>query len=154
LSLSRDLLATAEKLAKASKGKPKRADLRRAVSSAYYALFHAIAEDAANLLVGVRVNALDKAWAQAYRALEHGAAKNACKEVRNLGFPTELAVVAELFISLQEKRHSADYDPMLTLSRADAMEWISLATTAIEALSKADRGHRKAFAVHVLMKRR
>lgn len=154
MSLSHDLLASAEKLAKASKGKPKRADLRRAVSSAYYALFHAMAEDAANLLVGKGATAPDKAWAHVYRALEHGAAKKACEQARNLGFPEALVAVADDFVALQANRHAADYDPKRKLIRADALEAISQAKVAIEALHKANGKDRKAFAVQVLLKRR
>ena len=47
------MIATARKLAKASPQKPRQADLKRAVSTAYYALFHAMAKDAADMLVGV-----------------------------------------------------------------------------------------------------
>ncbi len=42
-----DLLATALRLARASPRKPRRMELRRAISTAYYALFHTAAEDAA-----------------------------------------------------------------------------------------------------------
>jgi hypothetical protein len=64
-----ELIATARKLAKASPQKPRQADLKRAVSTAYYALFHALAKDAADMLVGVGPSRPDKAWTQTYRAL-------------------------------------------------------------------------------------
>jgi uncharacterized protein (UPF0332 family) len=53
------LIVTARKLAKASPKKPRQADLKRAVSTAYYALFHALAKNAADQLVGVAQNRPD-----------------------------------------------------------------------------------------------
>jgi uncharacterized protein (UPF0332 family) len=152
LSLGGDLLKTARKLAVASPKRPKQADLRRAVSTAYYALFHAIAEDGADMLAGG--GAGDGAWAQAYRALDHGAAKTACQQVRNLGFPPEFATIADEFVSLQAQRHEADYDPLKALTRASALTAIGQADAAIAALRSASRKDRRAFAVHLLMKRR
>jgi hypothetical protein len=74
------LIVTARKLAHASPQKPRQADLKRAISTAYYALFHAMAKIAADMLVGVGPNRPDKAWTQAYRALQHGDAKTpACR---------------------------------------------------------------------------
>jgi uncharacterized protein (UPF0332 family) len=43
VALHDDLLAQAEHLARVDKKKPKQANLRRAVSAAYYALFHPVA---------------------------------------------------------------------------------------------------------------
>ena len=63
--------------------KPRQADLKRAISTAYYALFHAMAKDAADMLVGVGADRPDKAWTQLYRALQHGDAKNAIKLAEN-----------------------------------------------------------------------
>ena len=53
--MSQDLLATARRLAKASPQKPRQSDLKRAISTAYYALFHAMARNAADMLVGAAV---------------------------------------------------------------------------------------------------
>ena len=47
--IAEDLLATARRLAKASPRKPRQADLRRSISTAYYALFHALAADGSQL---------------------------------------------------------------------------------------------------------
>lgn len=100
------LLSTARRLAKASPKKPKQSDLKRAISTAYYAFFHAMARDAANLLVGTGQNKPDKAWAQTYRALDHRFAKNGCEQVRTLGFPQAICACADAFVTLQEARHN------------------------------------------------
>ena len=74
------LLAIAESLASGSvgsqRGRPRQADLRRAISTAYYALFHTLAGNCANLLVGGRASTRTRqAWRQLYRALDHGQVK-------------------------------------------------------------------------------
>ena len=46
------MIVTARRLAVANRTKPRQSDLKRSISTAYYALFHAIAKDAADLLVG------------------------------------------------------------------------------------------------------
>jgi hypothetical protein len=149
-----DLVATARRLAKASQKKPRQADLKRAVSTAYFALFHAMARDAANLFVGVGANRPDKAWAQAYRALGHGFAKNACGQVRALGFPPAICSCADAFVTLQQARHDADYDPGHKASRADALAAITLAEQAIRDLRTTPRKDRRAFAVQLLLQKR
>jgi hypothetical protein len=82
-----ELIAQANRLAKATGRKPLQVDLKRAVSAAYYAMFHAMAKECADTIAGTGRHRSDKAWVQVYRALEHGVAKNACKQVafHNLG---------------------------------------------------------------------
>jgi uncharacterized protein (UPF0332 family) len=152
--VSDDLVATARRLAKASPGKPRQADLKRAISTAYYALFHAIARDAADLLVGVGANRAEKACNQTYRSLEHGTARNACRQLRNTGFPLALCGCGDTFVQLQELRHAADYDPAYRTSRSDALAVVAAAEVAIAALKASGRRDRRAFAVQLLLKRR
>ena len=48
-----DFIATAKDLVQANtRGRPRETNLRRAVSTAYYALFHGLAECCADMLVG------------------------------------------------------------------------------------------------------
>jgi uncharacterized protein (UPF0332 family) len=148
------LIVAARKLAHASTQKPRQADLKRAISTAYYALFHAMAKNTADLLVGVGPNRPDKAWTQTYRALQHGDAKSACVQVRKLGFPTTIVACADAFVALQETRHSADYDPDYRVFRDDALRAIKFAEDAIRDLKAAPRKDRKAFAVLLLLKKR
>jgi uncharacterized protein (UPF0332 family) len=148
------LIVTARKLANASPKKPRQADLRRAISTAYYALFHAMAKDAADMLVGVGPNRPDKAWTHTYRSLQHGDAKSACEAVRNLNFPITIQSCADAFVALQQKRHEADYDPDYRVLRADALDAIQLAEDAIRDLKASPKRDRRAFAVQILMKKR
>lgn len=152
--MSDELLATARRLAKASPKKPRQADLKRAVSTAYYALFHAMAKSAADMVAGTGANKAEKAWAQVYRALDHGFAKNACKEVAKLGFPPDVITVADEFVTLQEARHRADYDPLHRLTRAEAITLVARAESAVKILKGVPLKDRRAFAVQLLLKKR
>ena len=108
-----ELIGTARRLAAPNAlSKARQSDLRRSISTAYYALFHALAKDGADLFVGASASRPNAAWAQTYRAVEHGFARNACTQVRGLGFPAPLVDCAETFVRLQQQRHVADYDPL------------------------------------------
>jgi uncharacterized protein (UPF0332 family) len=148
------LIITARKLANASPRKPRQAELRRAISTAYYALFHAMAKDAADMLVGVGADRPDKAWSHTYRALQHGEAKSACEAARGLNFPPDIKLVADAFIKLQQHRHEADYDPEFRVARIVALDAVELAEDAIRRLKAVPRRDRKAFAVQLLLKKR
>lgn len=152
--MSSDLIGTARRLAKASPQRPRQADLKRAVSTAYYALFHGVARDAADCLIGTGQNQAEQAWTQTYRALSHGDAKNACYQVRNLGFPADLRVCADAFVTLQEAREAADYDPNFRLSRAEALAAIAHAEQGIAALKRSTKKDRKTFAALLLFRKR
>jgi len=106
------------------------------------------------MLVGVGPSRPDKAWTHIYRSLQHGDAKTACAAVRSLAFPATLADSAEAFVALQEERHDADYNPDHRVLRADAVAAIDRSEKAIEDLRANARRDRKAFAVHLLHKRR
>jgi len=148
------LIVTARKLANASRSKPRQADLRRAISTAYYALFHALAKDAADLLVGVGTNRPDKAWSHLYRSLQHGDARTHCEAARGMTFPPQIKDCAYLFVELQQMRHDADYSPDRRYLRSDALQAIKHAEDAIAALKAAPKRDRRAFAVQLLHKKR
>lgn len=152
--MSLELLETARRLAQSRGARPRQSDLKRAISTAYYALFHEIARTNADRLIGVGANRADKAWRHTYRALNHGEAKNACAQLQNLGFPAALVQVGQAFRTLQEQRHSADYDPTYRVSRADAQAAIALADTGITNLKTAVKKDQIAFAVQMLFKLR
>jgi len=65
-------IRTALKLARGRRGKPQQVDLRRAVSTAYYAMFHCICRAYANSPLGSSKTRIDDAWFHAYRSLSHG----------------------------------------------------------------------------------
>ena len=152
----RDLTATARLLATSSRGRPPQVYLRRAVSTAYYALFHALARNGADLLVGAHDSARSKqAWRQVYRALEHGAAKNACHNQSIISqFPRPIQNFADLFVTMQIKRHDADYDPAKRYTRSEVLRDIADVETALAAFAAQPRRDRQAFSAYVLFRAR
>jgi hypothetical protein len=147
-----DLLRTARLLAHAGKQRPTQSNLRRAVSTAYYALFHAIAHEGAERFIGRLTPKNRQSWLQCYRALNHGEAKTRLSQVRNLGFSRDLVDVADAFRELQEARHRADCDPTYRLKRSDALFHIALAEAAIAQFMKAERAERLALMAHLLLR--
>lgn len=122
LQVARTLNAHGQRLTLPSR---QQAYLRRSASSAYYAVFHLLADEAANLLSASHAVHLR-------RGLDHTPMKEASEAFypgttapaggpgttfnltpRNLGplvVPWELAVVAWNFVWLQGMRHTADYN--------------------------------------------
>jgi hypothetical protein len=152
--LAAGLLGAAHRLASAGRGRPAQPYLKRAVSTAYYALFEALARECADSLVGAGRARGTSTWGQVYRALEHGFAKNACSQAKNLSLPASIIAFADTFTALQEQRHQADYDPTARFSRAEVIDLINSAETAIRSLRSATRTERRDFAVLVLLRRR
>ena len=154
-----DLLTIAEGLAYGSigsrRGRPRQAELRRAVSAAYYALFHTLAGTCANLLVGGRSSTRTKyAWRQMYRAPDHGQVKRRFVERRPkrvlARFPQEVQDFADQFVRMQRLRHLADYDPFERFSRYAVSQYIDETKAAIAEFEQVHRNDRRAFAVFVL----
>ena len=118
-----DLLEQAIQLVHKEPRKPKQASLRRAVSTAYYALFHLLVDQAT-----ANWRRADSRMALG-RAFDHSHMKNASNRVLNLKFPDEkpsairdLKLVAKTFVKLQELRHSADYDGSVFWTRTEALD--------------------------------
>ena len=102
-----DLMEVARVLAESGHAPPAQARLRRAVSTAYYAMFHCLAASAANLFIGT---VRSPAWHRIYRALEHGRARSACRQAQTMPeFPTGIRDFAKAFVALQKARQEADY---------------------------------------------
>ena len=154
---SDDLLSMAEGLATGAvshrQGRPRKADLNRAISSIYYALFHTLAANGADLLVG-RTKDLrsEPAWRQAYRALEHGKARNQCRRKEYVAkFPGEVEVYATLFVHMQRLRHLADYDPDASFSRSEVLQWLDDSREVIQDFNRVPDKDLRAFAVYLLL---
>jgi uncharacterized protein (UPF0332 family) len=111
-----DLLEQAYDLAHKEPANPKQASLRRAASTAYYALFHLLIDEA------VGKWAVERHRSILARTFEHSKMKGTCddvlKTVKSGGIVLpELTVVAHNFIRLQQHRHTADYDNSKQWSR-------------------------------------
>ena len=128
------------------------AELRRAVSAAYYALFHALAHCCANRLAGS--GRAEASWIQTYRALEHGHARNQCNDQSAMSvFPAGIQDFGKIFVLMQRQRQQADYSASATFARERVMQLITETEVAITALETARSAERRAFALHVLLRR-
>ena len=136
--------------------RPSQVVLRRSVSTAYYAIFHTLAGCGANLLFGGSgSNKSPEAWRQVYRALDHGFAKNACSNDQMLAkFPKGVEDFANMFVTMQEKRHKADYDPTERFLKSAVIQDINAAEQAIMDFTAESRKDRCAFSAFVLFKNR
>ena len=154
-----DLLEQAFQLVHKEPKNPKQASLRRAVSTAYYALFHLlISESVANW------NQYDLR-ASLGRAFDHApmkAASNRLFDARAFPFTGEvpllvanLKMVAKSFAQLQENRQAADYDNAIIWTRSDALKQVESAEQAF-AIWKSIRKEKiaQAYLVSLLVKHR
>ena len=153
-----DLLEQAARLATLDAKKPKQANLRRAISSAYYALFHLLVDEACRLQIGAQHSQAPFRQVLA-RAFAHGVMKDACRSFGGgtlkkgvakglpVGFavPVEIRELAEIFVDLQEKRHLADYDLTERFKRSDVLLLISEINNRIGAFTNLPATNEKRF---------
>ena len=111
--------------------------MRRAVSTAYYALFHLLISEA---VANWHRTSLRTALGRAFDHNIMKAASNRLKDKQQFPFNGEdrgvveaLRVVAKTFSQLQEKRHTADYDNTTFWTRTEALAQVK---SAEEAFSK------------------
>ena len=155
---STDLLATAKRLLEC-KGKPRQSDLRRAVSTLYYAMFHELAKGCADHLAGSKsADRSDQAWRQAYRALDHYHMKNQCEQKYfkrpDAKFPAEVQDFAAFMVEMQRKRHDADYDPTVRFQKSEVLRDFKSVTDAIKSYRSVALRDRRAFSIYIVLKSR
>jgi len=127
---------------------------RRAVSTAYYAVFHALAELCADELLGASTDARSDEYVRVYRGLEHGTLKNAFNSPP-LNKIEALQKIGNRIVVLQSERIRSDYLPQQSLySRDKCIDLVRTAKTATNAISSLSRGDRRMLAVHLLFKNR
>ena len=150
---SRDLIEAARSMTEMNPRRPTQASLRRAVSTAYYAMFHCLAYAAANVLVG---RDRSPAWHRVYRALEHGRARNACEDKRALSSFHRRCMGSPIPSPCCKGRGSvADYALDEGIYRkSDVLGDIASAETAISRFEQADIRHRREFATQMLFRQR
>lgn len=139
MTLASELIEQAEHLVRREPKKPKQASLRRAVSAAYYALFHELVSDAALKFVP---NDPPSLRLKVRRVLGHGEMNAVCEQFAkpsagsfsplvSTPLESEIARVAAAFVDLQENRHRADYDVSEPIDRLDADFLVKKARTAL-----------------------
>ena len=135
MGLAQDLLQQANHLATYQGADPSQAALRRSVSTAYYALFHLLVEEAAQ-----RWQGSPAAVTGLQRALNHGPMKASSLQFTSANWkdwhgitqpvPPEIQSVARAFIDLQQERHDADYNNHETWSLTDVQTLLNTAESA------------------------
>jgi uncharacterized protein (UPF0332 family) len=139
MAFHEDLLEQAQHLAHRERKRPRQASLRRAVSTAYYALFHLlISETTKNWRRRAERNTLA-------RMFEHGLMGRVCAAKRdqlNTFFSTHppagpevevlkhLQLVARIFVQMLQDRQTADYDNATRWTRTDANAAVKLVKIA------------------------
>lgn len=124
--------------------------MRRAASSAYYALFHGLCRLCANELIGANQGKTEE-WARVYRALDHGRGKKVLTEQEAGKIDPAVKRVGLAFKELQERRHGADYDPAFFPFFLDATAaLIEQAESALALLDALSPDKRRALAVLLL----
>lgn len=127
-------------------------ELRRAVSCAYYAMFHTLAASNADVLVGAAPADRQRwAWRQAYRAVDHRPTRNKLSRASLGGrFPADVRNFGEVFAIAQQLRHSADYDPHSEFSPTDVENIIEKVAANIAAFNRVPVAIRRDLAIHIL----
>lgn len=146
MAFADDLLRDAHHLAGRGGRNPKQSSLRRAVSTAYYALFHLlIADFVSNWRVADQ-------RARLGRMFEHRRMSGAVLKLQDKKNPTaveaELQEVIDAFSQLQEDRYEADYDVGWVWSRTDVTNTLGIADDAFKSWR---RIHTEKVAQHHLM---
>lgn len=154
-----ELLAYAEELLRREEQELTQAHLRRAVSAAYYALFHLLISEAT--LHWSR----DSSRPALGRMFEHGVMRRVSQRLLSASlssFPSvdpaavqKLRAVAEHFVNLQDARHTADYHNGVVWNRTEAVEAFAYAREAFTIWTTIrDEDFAQEFLVSLLIKSR
>jgi hypothetical protein len=141
MELPEELLGVARSLADLDAGEPRQASLRRAVSTAYYALFHLLVTEAAANWSRPELRS------RIGRLFDHGLMltasnrligavneklKTASDAHADFSIEKRLQRVAIIFVQIHEKREEADYDNSREWSRTQVWELINRVAGAFE----------------------
>jgi hypothetical protein len=147
---SAELLILARRLSQGYESAPPTdAELRRAVSTAYYALFHKVLRAAAARFMG-RGQEGTAGFAILYRGFNHGLMKRVCEDLqgstlkekyqvrlKRTALSQDIRDFAATFPTLQELRHLADYDPSVQFLPSEVSDLVDAAAVAIDAFERA-----------------
>jgi hypothetical protein len=154
--MDKDLLDVAQLLATAAQQtSPRQALLRRAVSTAYYAVFQTLAAQCAATLVTYSGSDWET-YTIAYRALDHAVAQRLLG-ARDIGtsFGDEIAALGAAFVRLNQARTQADYIPgTFPLGKSQVAELIEQARGACQIVEAIPTPIMRRLAAQLLLKRR
>lgn len=147
-------------------GPPRQANIRRAISSAYYAVFHSVVTAAADQYIG-KTKRQASQYGLVYRSVDHRWLRELCENVQKPtpptryrphvptnGFGENIVAFAAQLVELQDKRNAADYDPMIKVRTVDAALAIRGARSALGRFNRASPARKKAFLALLLFQPR
>ena len=98
-----------------------------------------------------------------YRSIGHASLRDFRKDIQKQtppykykpyappgGFDLDIKTFTTAVAELEEKRHTADYDPMVQMRRSDAALWIGTARAALRRFQSANAEHRFSFLILLL----
>lgn len=131
-------------------GRPLQADLRRSISTAYYAIFHCIARAYADALIGTNLQTRDdSAWRQAYCSITHTQISRCCNKPEIMRkFSREFMHFGVVFSEPQILREEADYDLGEIYFRSEVLKDIQRAGRVKKEFKKSKIHDRKAFVTY------
>ena len=131
--------------------------MRRAISSAYYGVFHFALAALADEFVGVSRRSSSR-YGLIYRSLDHRTLKDIRGDISKPtpphryapylpteGFGADIQVFARTTIDLHEKRHRADFNPEPRYRSPEATLAIGSARSAVQHFEQASQERKKAF---------
>lgn len=141
------------------RGAPRQTYLRRAISTAYYGLFHDTLARVADHFVGATPDARRSSfYGLVYRSVAHKTVSALCGDMLKspvpqqykqympaAGWGPDLTSYCDGFVSLQKNRHLADYDPGFKVLKGEAVALVATARAARSSLQRAPRESRDAF---------
>lgn len=124
-------------------GPIRQVDLRRAVSAAYYGVFHFTCAALADHVVGSTHRSSPR-HALVYRSVDHRALRELCQGIVRPTPPPKLArhlppgcigrdmvTFSGIVLDLQDGRHRADYDPTATFIRGESRAAVTAGRNAV-----------------------
>jgi uncharacterized protein (UPF0332 family) len=155
MPFANDLLEQSRHLANREPKRPRQASLRRAISTAYYALFHLLTT------AGVSKWKIVRQRAALARAFDHRKMKDACSKFKPEQYPNataasvrHLQAIEKAFIELQQHRHTADYDNSKKWARTEVLAQIQSAQAAFDSWGViADEQMAEDFVLQLLIQR-
>jgi uncharacterized protein (UPF0332 family) len=155
------LIATAKLLAAADPATD--GHIRRGISTAYYALFHHVLRAGADRFL--RDGRTDSAaFSLLYRGFSHGRMKSVCEglkattisrsfagQFRRTTASPDMRAFAKFFLTVQEGRQRADYDPVVEFTASDASAFILDAEAGMAAFDRVDAEEREDVLALMLM---
>jgi len=128
--------------------------LKRAISTMYYGMFHALCAGNAGALVGTSPSEQNRdLWVQSYRALDHRPAKDRLASYRQHSSAPDILNFATVFANLQEHRLDADYNPRSSFTRYEVVNLIDRAEAVTTAFVNITARQRRLLATHLLVGR-